>query len=119
MVNFDALMAEENSSAVTDPRQLFQTLRRKPKFEYLRDVQGDVLDAWYQRRNEHDLVFKMNTGSGKTLVGLMLLWSSLKEGKGPALYLCPDNYLVSQVRREAEDLAPIHRQDEAGGVLRG
>ena len=44
----------------------------------------------------------MNTGSGKTLVGLVLLWSRLKEGKGPALYLCPNTHLVSQVQREAD-----------------
>ena len=35
-----------------------------------------------------------------------MLWS--KHGKGPALYLCPDNYLVSQVRREAESLGIGH-----------
>ena len=34
----------------------------------------------------------------------MILWSSLKEGKGPALYLCPNNHLVSQVQEEATNL---------------
>lgn len=46
----------------------------------------------------------MNTGSGKTVVGLMILQSCLNEGKGPAVYVVPDNYLVSQVCNEAKKL---------------
>ena len=108
MVNFGQLISQHSQPTVVEPRQLFQTLQRDRNFEYLRDVQGDVLDEWYNRRNEQDLVIKMNTGSGKTLVGLLLLWSRLKEGKGPALYLCPNNHLVSQVRREADALGISH-----------
>ena len=102
MVNFRKLIEQGNQPVVIEPRQLFQTLMRDDQHEYLRDVQGDVLDEWFTRRDERDLVIKMNTGSGKTLVGLVLLWSRLKEGKGPALYLCPNNHLVSQAQREAE-----------------
>ena len=97
MVNFGQLNAQKDLPSVTEPRQLFQTLRNE-RYQYLRDVQGDVLDAWHLRRDAEDLIIKMNTGSGKTLVGLLLLWSKLKEGKGPALYLCPNNHLVDQVR---------------------
>ena len=104
MVNFRALISQDNQTTVIEPRQLFQSLQRDKQLEYLRDVQGDVLDDWHRRREERDLVIKMNTGSGKTLVGLVLLWSKLKEGKGPALYLCPNTYLVTQVQREAEKL---------------
>ena len=102
MVNFRQLIEQGNQPAVIEPRQLFQTLRRDQQHEYLRDVQGDVLDEWFERRPERDLVIKMNTGSGKTLVGLVLLWSRLKEGKGPGLYLCPNTHLVSQAQREAD-----------------
>jgi len=108
MVNFRQLISQSNQPSVVEPRSLFQTLRRDKQHEYLRDVQGDVLDEWFERRDERDLVIKMNTGSGKTLVGLVILWSRLKEGKGPALYLCPDRYLVSQVRREADSLGINH-----------
>ena len=108
MVNFNQLNSQSKQPLVIEPRQLFQTLQRDKQYEYLRDVQGDVLDAWYERRKERDLVVKMNTGSGKTLVGLVLLWSRLKEGKGPALYLCPNRHLASQVRREADKLGITH-----------
>lgn len=46
----------------------------------------------------------MNTGSGKTVVGLLILKSYLNENKGPAAYFVPDNYLVKQVESEARDL---------------
>jgi replicative superfamily II helicase len=53
----------------------------------------------------------MNTGSGKMLVGLLLLQSSLNEGLGPAVYICPDNHLVEQVIKEAADLGVITTKD--------
>lgn len=45
----------------------------------------------------------MNTGSGKTVAGLMILQSCLNEEKGPAVYVVPDNYLVAQVCEEAKN----------------
>ena len=108
MVNFGDLNQQTKQPSVVEPRQLFQTLQRDKQHEYLRDVQGDVLDEWYGRKDERDLVIKMNTGSGKTLVGLVVLWSRLKDGKGPALYLCPNRHLASQVRREADSLGINH-----------
>jgi hypothetical protein len=62
-----------------------------------------VLDAWFASRNARDTVVKMNTGAGKTLVGLLMLQSSLNEGVGPALYLCPKDQLVEQVIARAQE----------------
>ena len=46
----------------------------------------------------------MNTGSGKTLVALLILQSCLNEGVGPALYVVPDKFLVEQVISQAKAL---------------
>lgn len=62
-------------------------------------MQSEVLDQWFTRRIEKDLVIKMNTGSGKTLVGLLLLKSCINEGKFPAFYVAPDPYLVKQIMK--------------------
>ncbi len=87
------------------PREIFNALPgRSRKPEYLRDSQGSVLDAWFKRRTERDLVIKINTGGGKTVAGLLVLQSCLNEHQGPALYVAPDNYLVDQVRAQAMDL---------------
>lgn len=52
-----------------------------------RPEQNEVLVAWYERRSERDLVLKQNTGSWKTLTGLLIAQSSLHEGVGLAVYL--------------------------------
>ncbi|MFC9635340.1 DEAD/DEAH box helicase [Streptomyces mirabilis] len=89
----------------TDPRLLFDALpERAAQYEFLRDPQGQVLQAWYDRRSEKDLVVKLNTGGGKTLVGLLICQSSLNESVGPALYLAPDPYLASQATEQALEL---------------
>ena len=89
---------------IIEPRKIFSTLVRNPRFRRPSDEQGEVLDAWFEKRNRSDNTLKMNTGSGKTLVGLLALQSSLNEGAGPAVYVTPDNYLASQVIQEAKDL---------------
>ena len=88
-----------------EPREIFMTLPQKDKrYEYPRDVQSDVWKKWFDVRNDKNCIIKMNTGSGKTVVGLMILQSCLNEGKGPAVYVVPDNYLVAQVCEEAKKL---------------
>src|SRR6266516_6917839 len=93
------------TGTLTEPRKIFAALSEKAaKYDYLRDVQGEVLESWHARRQERDLVIKMNTGSGKTVVGLLVLQSSLNEDAGPAVYVTPDPYLTSQVLAEAAAL---------------
>ncbi|MGJ3557991.1 DEAD/DEAH box helicase [Streptomyces sp. INA 01156] len=64
-----------------------------------------MLDKWFDRREQRDVVIKQNTGGGKTAVGLLIAQSTLNEGVGKAVYLTPDNYLVKQVREEAARLS--------------
>lgn len=87
------------------PRHIFASLSgRASGFGYLRDVQGQVLDAWYERRAERDITIKMNTGTGKTAVGLLALLSSINDGYGPALYVTPDRFLTEQAGDQANKL---------------
>lgn len=96
----------------TDPRKIFTTLKRDARFKRPLDEQADVLDAWYGRKTARDLTIKMNTGGGKTVVGLLCLQSSLNENIKPAVYITPDNFLVSQVIAEANDLGIAATDDE-------
>jgi superfamily II DNA or RNA helicase len=94
-----------SADTVTDPQKLFQALPGKAKkYAYLRDVQGDVLGRWFVSEKSKDTIVKMNTGSGKTTVGLLILKSCLNEGLYPVAYFAPDNYLCSQVQAEATAL---------------
>lgn len=105
-LDFSRLTGSSAADTKTHPRDIFAALpARSSRYEYLRDVQREVFDGWFERRSERDLVIKMNTGNGKTLVGLMLLKSALNEHAGPAVYLTPDlKYLVDQVEAVAKDL---------------
>ncbi|MFC0200711.1 DEAD/DEAH box helicase [Paracoccus rhizosphaerae] len=87
-----------------DPRNIFTTLSKHKRFNRPSDEQSDVLTAWFENRDQKDTTIKINTGGGKTLVGLLILKSSLEEKNGPAVYLVPDNYLLEQVLSEARDL---------------
>ena len=87
-----------------EPREVFFSLNRSSEFTYPRDIQTQVLDRWYENRHNPDNIIKLNVGSGKTLVGLLALKSSLNEGKGPALYLVPNKQLAEQVVAEAKAL---------------
>jgi replicative superfamily II helicase len=104
-LDFTKLAGKQTADTILDPQKIFHALPEKDKkYKYLRDVQGEVLGAWFNRRNERDLLLKMNTGSGKTVVGLLILKSCLNDNMGPAVYVAPDNYLVQQVTKTAEEL---------------
>ncbi|MFT3860041.1 DEAD/DEAH box helicase [Micropruina sp.] len=106
-VNFRGLGAvtSEPARTIVEPRDLFNALPDKETgLDYLRGPQDQVLTAWHARRQDRDIVIKMNTGGGKTLVGFLIARSWLNEGLGPVAYLVPDGFLVAQVMREAERL---------------
>ncbi len=105
--------AAGSASALLHPRDIFNALPAKaPGYDYLRGPQDQVLDQWFARRTQdRDLVVKLNTGGGKTLVGLLVARACLNEGAGPVAYLVPDHYLAAQVRAEADRLG-IETTDE-------
>ena len=102
-IDFSDMLDNDNED-VLHPREVFFTLDREPGFSFPRDIQTEVMNRWFDIRDQPDNVIKLNVGSGKTLVGLLLLQSSINEGKGPALYVAPDKQLSQQVIMEAEAL---------------
>ena len=97
-------MLDDGDEEVIHPREVFFTLNRGPNFSFPRDIQTEVMNRWFDNRDQPDNVIKLNVGSGKTLVGLLLLQSSINEGKGPALYVAPDKQLSQQIINEAKAL---------------
>ncbi|MGY1583249.1 DEAD/DEAH box helicase [Streptomyces sp. MN13] len=111
------LIGTGDSEALLRPRDIFAGLADRP-WPYLRLEQGEVLDKWFDRRDDRDVVIKQNTGGGKTAVGLLIAQSSLNEGVGKAVYLTPDNYLVKQVREEAAGLGIATTDDPDDSAFR-
>lgn len=105
MINFEKLNNQLKQGNIINPAEIFMALPQKHvKYSYLRNVQAEVLEQWFESRNNKDNIIKMNTGSGKTTVALLILKSCLNENGGHAAYVVPDNYLVAQVMEEAKNL---------------
>jgi replicative superfamily II helicase len=96
MVDFKKLREENKQSVVIHPIEIFRRLPKPPGINDIYTSQAEVLENWFQRRNEKDIVIKLHTGGGKTLVGLLIAQSVMNETHEPVLYLCPTKQLVTQ-----------------------
>ena len=102
MVDFSKRLGKRMAEKPTDPVQIFDTLDRASDKGPLREVQREILNKWYKvYRSKKDVILKLHTGQGKTLIGLLILQSKLNEKKAPVLYLCPNNFLVKQTCLQA------------------
>ena len=102
MVNFSKLRRRQPKSAPIDPGEIFLRLPKSPGLDDLWSSQADALKQWHGRRNERDIVIKLNTGGGKTLVGLLIAQSIINERQGPVLYLCPTAQLQGQIIEQSQ-----------------
>ena len=103
MVDFKKRLAGKKAEKPTDPVKLYDTLDRAHDKGPLRPAQLSVLEDWFQHhREKRDVIVKLHTGQGKTLIGLLILQARLNDAKGPALYLCPDNFLIDQTCEQAK-----------------
>ena len=89
-------------SAVPDsPDRLFRDLPRR-KHASLFDHQGQVLRTYVaEAATASDVALQLPTGSGKTLVGLLLAEWRRRKNRERVVYLCPTRQLVTQVVGEA------------------
>lgn len=117
---FSGLSSPNLSTSALDPKRLFRALPKPAgsQFKFPHDIQTEVWDKWFDRRDEADLIVKMNTGSGKTVIGLLIAKSSLNEGKGPAVYLVPDLQLKAQVGATADQLGISWTDDPRDAAFR-
>lgn len=104
MVDFNKLRTKKKKSKSIDPIEIFRRLPKPPGVNDLYTSQAEVLKEWFDRRKDQDIVVKLHTGGGKTLVGLLMAQSTLNESGGPVLYLTPTVQLVNQTLEKAEEL---------------
>lgn len=104
MVDFAKLRTQTRKAAPTEPLEIFRRLPKPPGINDLYTSQAEVLENWFARRTERDVVVKLHTGGGKTLVGLLMAQSTLNETKEPVLYLAPNRQLVNQTLDKAKAL---------------
>ena len=103
MVDFKKKLGLNSIEKKVNPIDIYDELDRKSETGSLREVQKEILtEWWFNQRNNKDLILKLHTGQGKTLIGLLILQSRLNENSGPCLYVCPNKYLVEQTCQEAD-----------------
>ena len=103
MVDFKKLRESKSKPKPIHPREVFNSLPKPPGINDLYASQAEVLDAWFGRRSDRDIVIKLHTGGGKTLVALLMAQSLMNELGGPVIYLTPTNQLVDQVIAKSKD----------------
>lgn len=103
MVDFTKRLAKHAVEKPVAPNQVYERLDRASDKGPLRPAQVSVLEEWHaHRRADRDVIVKLHTGQGKTLVGLLMLQSRMNESEGRALYLCPNHFLTNQTLAEAK-----------------
>lgn len=103
MVDFKKLAESKSKPMPINPREIFNSLPKPPGINDLYASQAEVLDAWFPRRNDRDIVIKLHTGGGKTLVALLMAQSVMNELGEPVIYLAPTNQLVEQVIAKSQE----------------
>lgn len=103
MVDFRKKLDKTKIEKKIKPVEIYASLDRKSVAGPLRPAQHKILEEWFSSNLEDkDLIIKLHTGEGKTLIGLLILQSKINAGKGPCLFICPNIYLVQQVLRDAK-----------------
>ena len=98
---------KRSASSTESPEALFRDLRNR-SVEGLLSQQADMLRKYMDHVDAPDVAMEMPTGSGKTLVGLLIAeWRRRARGER-AVYLCPTKQLVNQVVEQARDKYGIH-----------
>ncbi len=102
MVDFKKRLTGKAIEKPSDPIKLYGTLDRAHDKGPLRPAQESVLADWFANHQAtRDVIVKLHTGQGKTLIGLLMLQSRLNAGRGSTIYLCPDHFLIDQTREQA------------------
>lgn len=117
MVDFKKLREAKAKPKPINPRDIFNALPKPPGINDLYASQAEVLDAWFARRTDKDVVVKLHTGGGKTLVALLMAQSVMNEVGEPVLYLAPTNQLVDQVLAKSKEYGVSAVRYTKGEVL--
>ena len=99
--DFASALTSTAEEIITDPEEIF---RKQASGKNLWIGQGDILRDWYKNRDKNDILIAMDTGMGKTIVGLLIAHSLMNEKKQKVIYLCASIQLVEQTVNEARSL---------------
>jgi len=92
-----------SETAAENPALLFRDLKRSPEVQFLWSHQAQVLDLYHANHLEtKDLAIELPTGTGKTLVGLLIGEFRRRSRQERVVFLCSTKQLCAQVHRQAK-----------------
>lgn len=95
--------ANSDDSVPETPDKLFRDLTRR-KFPDVLPHQAETMQAYAAEGvTAHDVALQLPTGSGKTLVGLLIAEWRRRKFNERVVYLCPTIQLVHQVVHQAQE----------------
>ncbi len=85
------------------PQEMFDDYKNK-NITSIYDYQSKIIDLYLKEEDSNsDIALELPTGTGKTLVGLLIGEFFRRKNKEKILYLCPNNQLVYQTVKHAND----------------
>jgi hypothetical protein len=107
-------LPEKQPVCPDDPESLFRDLRKKT-VPGLLSHQADLLRSYLAIHQQYsDVALQLPTGSGKTLVGLLIAEWRRRKYAERVVYLCPTRQLVNQVAQQATGKYGIDLQPFTG-----
>src|SRR5260370_42687065 len=104
MIDFASFRKPDQKGRPGDPREIF---KRRPSGEGaandLWQGQAEALGSWFDHEKNETLIL-LNTGAGKTIIGLLIAQSYVNQGVRNVVYACSTIDLVHQTAREAKKL---------------
>lgn len=101
-INFPSIRVLHPQPKPTDPIQIFgESVVADDNINDLWLAQGDALRKWNENRTLKDVAVVLNTGAGKTLVGLLIAQSLVNETQRQVVYACSSIQLVEQTAEKA------------------
>ena len=100
--DFSNIRVRQEKPRPLDPIDIFHAASvADPNINDLWLAQGDALREWHANRHSGDLAVVLNTGAGKTLVGLLIAQSLVNETMRQVVYACSSIQLVEQTAEKA------------------
>ncbi|MEH2491404.1 DEAD/DEAH box helicase family protein [Bradyrhizobium sp. AZCC 2230] len=104
MIDFNNLRKPDARTTPTDPREIF---KRRPSGEGVANDlwrgQAEALEGWFKDQKDETLIL-LNTGAGKTIIGLLIAQSLVAQGTKNVVYVCSTIDLIKQTAAEAAKL---------------
>ncbi|TAV87885.1 DEAD/DEAH box helicase family protein [Rhizobium leguminosarum] len=105
MIDFNKLSRPKTNAAPLDPLEIFaKTPNLSNAPNDLWKGQAEALTRWHTGRSEEDNAILLNTGAGKSIVGVLIAQSLVNEQIGPVVFACSTIDLVEQTARECQRL---------------